>query len=378
MILLIGLAAGAGVLSFGVYFSQFLSVFGLGYSRWVLLGTSVACLAVTYWLARVGAKPAAWVMFVTEILATIAMLVVFVAVLVAHRDNWLDSSQLNLTGSSFSVVISAVVVAVAGFGGFESASVYGKEASNPHRTIPIAMVLSALLAGVIWMFAGYVLYLGFQYSSTTVAKSPAPMGTLAQVAGIGWYSHVVDISLAFTIGASLIAVFSWVARMMYTTSAEGVAPKSWSRIHPKYQTPSTALTQAGVVWLVAIVAMCFISDNPLDTFGDFIGDLSGYPLLLVYGLVCAGAIWYDWKQRGRATTWTFVGVMGVGGMAYVLYKNVVPFPGWPSNLVVGLFAAATVATCIAYGVLRERRSSVLAEVGSSVVEDTSVSPADSR
>lgn len=47
MVCLIGLAAGAGVLSFGVYFSQFLELFGVGYSRWLLGFTSVGCLALT-------------------------------------------------------------------------------------------------------------------------------------------------------------------------------------------------------------------------------------------------------------------------------------------------------------------------------------------
>ena len=45
------------------------------------------------------------------------------------------------------------------------------------------------------------------------------------------------------------------------------------------------------MWLVLVVGMTCISDNPLATFGDFIGDLSGYPLLLVYALVAA-ALFY--------------------------------------------------------------------------------------
>jgi len=366
MVCLIGVAAGAGVLSFGVYFSQFLSLFDIEYSAWLLGITSVACLAVTWWLARIGAKPAAWVMFVTEIAATIAMLVVFVAVLLAHTGDWVDSRQLNLTGTSTSVIISAVVLGVAGFGGFESAAVYGKEATNPRRVIPIAMVMSAALAGAIWMFSCYTLYLGFQFASVSLDKSPAPMGTLADVAGIGWYSYVVDLALSFTIGASLIAIFSWVARFMYTMSREGVAPKAWGRVHPKYQTPTTALTHAGILWLILIVGMTIISDNPLATFGEFLGDLSGYPLLLVYALVAAGAVRYQWRRGRRVSIGTIAGVLGVGGMAFVLYENFVPFPGWPTNLVIGLFVALTLGTSIAYLALRRHRPSVLAGIGSSV------------
>ncbi len=369
MVCLIGVAAGAGVLSFGVYFSQFLSLFDVEYSPWILGITSVACLAVTWWLARIGAKPAAWVMFVTEIAATIAMLVVFVAVLLSHTGNWVDSRQLQLSGVSTTVIISAVVLAFAGFGGFESAAVYGKEARDPRRVIPIAMVLSSLIAGVVWMFSGYTLYLGFQYATVSLDKSPAPMGTLADVAGIGWYSYVVDLSLSFTIGASLIAIFSWVARFMYTMSSEGVAPAAWRRIHPRYQTPTIALTHAGLFWLVLVVGMTIISDNPLATFGDFLGDLSGYPLLLVYGLVAAGAAVHQWRLGKRASLGVVAGVLGVAGMVFVLYENFVPFPGWPTNLVIALFLGVTAGTVITYAVLRRRRPDALAGIGSSVDED---------
>lgn len=365
MVCLIGLAAGAGVLSFGVYFSQFLELFDIGYSPWLLGVTSVTCLAVTWWLARIGAKPAAWVMFVTEIAATVAMIVVLVAVLLAHTGDLIDTRQTSLTGVSATAVIAAVVLGVAGFGGFESAAVYGKEAKNPHRVIPIAMVMSSALAGAIWMFSCYTLYLGFQFSSEKLSKSPAPMGTLADVAGIGWYSYIVDLSLSFTIGASLIAIFSWVARFMYTMSSEGVAPKAWRRIHPTYQTPTTALTTAGIIWLALVVGMTSISDNPLATFGEFLGDLSGYPLLLVYGLVAAGAVVHQWRQ-GRRGPGIAVGILGIGGMGFVLYKNFVPFPGWPTNLVIGLFLGLTVATSVAFLVLRRRRPETLAGIGTSV------------
>jgi amino acid transporter len=219
------------------------------------------------------------------------------------------------------------------------------------------------------MFSGYVLYLGFQFASVSLAKSPAPMGTLADVANIGWYSYVVDLALSFTIGASLIAIFSWVARFMYTMSSEGVAPRAWRRVHPKYQTPTTALNHAGILWLILIVGMTIISDNPLATFGDFLGDLSGYPLLLVYALVAAGAVAYQWRLGRRVSVGTIAGVLGVGGMAFILYKNFVPFPGWPTNLVIALFLGLTLGTIIAYFVLRRRRPSVLTGIGSSVDDD---------
>jgi hypothetical protein len=50
----------------------------------------------------------------------------------------------------------------------------------------------------------------------------------------------------------------------------------------------------------------------------------------------------------------------------VLYENFVPFPGWPTNLVIGLFLGLTVGTTVTYLVLRQRRPSALSGIGSSV------------
>jgi amino acid transporter len=370
MVALIGVAASASVLSFGVYFSQFLSLFHVAYGRPTLLITSVAALIICWNLSRVGARLAAWAMFVTEIVATLALFVVFIALIVNHRGPIIDTQQLHLHNVSLSVVLTAVVLGVGGFGGFESAAVYGQEATKPRRVIPTAMVLSVAIAGVVWMFSSYMLFFGFQDSTQSLAKSSAPMGTLAQIAGIGSYRYVVDAALAFTIGASLIAAFSWVARMMLTMSREGIAPQSWKRIHPRYHTPARALGIAGGVWLVLVVLMGATSSTPLSTYGELAGDLSGYPLLLVYGLICVAAIAYQWRHGHRYSAFVLIAALGAGSMVYVMYRSLVPWPPLPDSIVVGAFLAITIAIVVVYLILRPRRPSWLRRIGSSVDDDT--------
>ncbi len=366
MIALIGVAAGAGALSFGVYLGQFLTVFDITFGRVPLVLTSVAILAVGWLLSRIGARPAAWVMLVAEVATTIALLVVFVAVLITNDGSVVDTEQLSLSGSSVPLVLSAVVLGVGAFGGFESAAVYGREARNPTRAIPIAVIAAVAGAGVIWMFSSYVLFLGFQHSPVSLAASPAPMGTLAQIAGLDWYVYVVDLSLAFTIGASMIACFSWVARFMMTMSREGVAPAAWGRVHPKFRTPTTALNIAGIIWVTEVVVMGSISDTPLTTFGQAIGDMGGYPLLLVYGLVCVGAVRFQWQRGKRASVYVLIGVLGSIAMAYTLYDSVMPWPTFPNNIVPIVFVVATIAIVVLYFVIKRRRPAALAGVGSTV------------
>ena len=370
MVALIGFAAGTAILSFGIYFANFLSAFGVTYGRPILLGVSLPALVACWWLARVGAKPAAWFMFIAEVAATVAILVVFVAVLFEHRGSIIDTEQLKLENTSFSVIVTAVVLGVGGFGGFESAAIYGQESRRPTRVIPAAMVATVAIGGLVWMFSSYTLFLGFQDSTVSLAKSAAPLGTLAQVAGIGWYGYVIDLSLSVTIGASIIAVFSWVARMMFTMSREGVGPPSWRAVHPRYKTPAKALTFAGVVWFVAVLAMGLGSSTPLATYGATIGDLSGYPLLLVYGLICVAACVYRWREGKHRSPFILIGLAGAGAMAYVMRRSLIPWPPLPESIAAGAFLAGTASIVIVYVVLRRRYRRVFAALGNSVDEDT--------
>ena len=369
MIVLCGVALSATVLSFGVYFSQFLVLFHVSYGRPTLLVTSVFGLGVAWWMSRVGARPAAWVMFAAEIVTTLGMLVVFFAVLVTNKHSDLDPSQLHLKGASASVIITAIVLAVGAFGGFESASVYGREAKNPRRTIPVAMVATVSLAGVLWMFSGYVMYLGFQHSSVSLAKAAAPMATLAQISGIGWYGYVIDLALAFTLGASLIAGFSWVARMMLTMSRERVAPSRWRTVHPRYRTPSFSLNLVGSIWLVLVVLMAATSSTPLATFGDYAGDLSGYSYLLVYAVISLAAAAYVRRTTGWRSLFVSIGFAGAAAMGYVFYRSIVPWPPFPDSITLIAFFAATGVILAGYLLARARGIS-LDRIGSSVDEDT--------
>jgi amino acid transporter len=238
------------------------------------------------------------------------------------------------------------------------------------------MVATVAIGGLVWMFSSYTLFLGFQDSTVSLAKSSAPLGTLAQVAGIGWYGYVIDLSLSITIGASIIAVFSWVARMMFTMSRESVGPPSWRAVHPRYKTPAKALTFAGAVWFVVVLAMGLGSSTPLATYGATIGDLSGYPLLLVYGLICIAACVYQWREGKRRSLFILIGLAGAGSMAYVMRRSLFPWPPLPESIAAAAFLAGTASIVIVYFVLRRRHRRVFAALGNSADEDTAEAVAE--
>ncbi|MGA7629752.1 MAG: APC family permease, partial [Terriglobales bacterium] len=110
----------------------------------VLLATLVT--GVSIWIAYRDIKISARLMLWIEA-ASVTVIVVVVALLLARHGWHLDGEQLHLHGMTGSGLRLGLVLALFSFVGFESATTLGAEARNPLQTIPRAVILSALLAG---------------------------------------------------------------------------------------------------------------------------------------------------------------------------------------------------------------------------------------
>ena len=68
--------------------------------------------------------------------------------------------------------------------GFESATSLGSEARDPLKSIPRAVLWSAILAGLFFFLSAYAEVLGFRGEAETLDKSVAPLHLLAHKAGL--------------------------------------------------------------------------------------------------------------------------------------------------------------------------------------------------
>jgi amino acid transporter len=366
MLILVGVASlGSSVIGFGIYFAQFLDLFGLPDDRAVLAVCYVAALGAAWWAAYSGVRRSAWVMLSVEAAATVAITVLMIATLVTHDGSVVDTRQLRLEGTSAHDILHAAVLAVLAFGGFESASVFGREARNPRRAIPLAMTASVLFAGVLWIFSGYTLYLGFQGSGYDLAQSEQPLHDLAAIAGMPWFSYVVDLAISTTLLTSAIAIFNGVSRLMLTAADEGLAPASWRSLHPRYQTPARALNVLAACGAAVVAGVIVSGIGAFDIFGD-LGDLDGFAYLTLYALVCVGSIAFL-RRRGALRAWRVgAALAAAGGLGYVFVSNVVPWPAWPENLLLAIALGVIGLSLLGYALLRALRPTVLRRAGSTV------------
>jgi amino acid transporter len=364
---LFGLFSAATLAGFGIYASQFLASVGLGWGHttvYVLYGLGVtASLAA----AVSGMRRSAGVMLALEITTGIAILVLMVAVLVHHGGSPVDRTQLTLHRTSTNMVLDGVVLAVLAFAGFESATVLGREASNPRRTIPVALLLTVVTAGVFWTFCGYVMYLGFEGAHLNLAASSAPLGDLATLAQVGWLGKPIDLAVSLTLFGSLIALFNGLSRILFTMARDGLAPKPLLKVHPRWGTPWVASTVIAVVWTVTVLVMVLASIGPFEIVDHF-GDVNGYAYMVIYGTLAIGALVFLRRRRALRALDAIAAVASVLVLAYVFYDNATE-PGSDRWIFYGVLA--TFATMLGtYVVVRAKRPAAFARVGASVGLDT--------
>src|SRR5271155_800168 len=158
-LLLAYIATGSSVIGGFYHFGNLLLRDATGH------GTSAAFLAVlvtaiSIWIAWRDVKISARLMLWIE--AVSVSFILIVVALVLFRHGWhLDWEQFRLRGMTGSGLRLGLVLALFSFVGFESATTLGAEARNPLKTIPRAVLQSAVIAGAFFILSAYTEELGF-------------------------------------------------------------------------------------------------------------------------------------------------------------------------------------------------------------------------
>ena len=355
-----------GVTLIGPYAASFLETVGVpAASQTGFIAITALTTVASAAFAIAGIKISTRIGLVLEIVSVAAVLLVLVVVVVRSGDS-AAPSQFDLSGLTFDGVTFGIVLAVLGFVGFESSASLGAEARDPHRTIPRAVIGSAVLVGVLYVFATYASVLGFG-GTEALSSSAAPVSDLARQNGVGGVTWLVDLGVTASFFAVAIASINAASRVLYTMGEEDVLPAVLGRAHRTHKTPHVAISViAPIVGLVPIVLMV-AGQGPLEVYA-YVGTVGTFGYMLGY-LLMAAALPFFLRRRGEANPLsTVLAVVVVLALLYVFYKNVVPVPDPPMNLMPWIFLAALLLGLAWYATVRIRNPQVLAEVGTTEEE----------
>ena len=213
----------------------------------------------------------------------------------------------------------SLMVAFTCFLGFESAALYGEEAADPRRSIPIATYTAVVSIAVFYLFTAWVT-VGALVPDDVAARANAEGGELmfnvfTRYGGEG-LTGIMGVLVCLSLLASTLAIHNAAARYIFALGREWLLPPWFGEAHPRHGAPSRA---SAAVSLMTIVAVAPFALSGLDPFK------AGVPVLIGFGSVgiiflqafAAVAILVYLRRHGGEPAWvmgaTWLGTLGLIG-----------------------------------------------------------------
>ncbi len=234
---------------------------------WVWL---VGFILTTTTLNILGIKVAAGASFVLmafQILVIVFFFVLSLRQVVADGGSLVSTTPFLHEGSSLSTISAGAALAAYAFLGFDAVTTLIEETHEPRKTIPRAILLTALIGGAIFVLLAYATQL--VHPGSTFDDSSSAAFEIAKTIGGNLFGALFLAGLVVAQFASGIAAQAGASRLMYAMGRDGVLPKRvFAYLHRRLQTPVFGIALVGVVGLVALTLDVSTSTSFIN-FGAF-------------------------------------------------------------------------------------------------------------
>ncbi len=226
-------------------------------------------------------------------------------------------------------ILGAAGVVFFAFIGFDAVSTAAQEAKNPKRDMPIGILGSLAICTVLYILFAHVLTgMATTEDFRTSGKEASVVFAINKyMIGYGWLGKLVTVAILGGFSSVILVMLLGQSRVFYSMSKDGLLPKAFSAVHPKYNTPYKASL------FILILVGLFAAFVP----GDIVGDMTSIGTLFAFMLVCAAVIVLRKTnpelKREFKTPWVpFVPILGIlvcGAMIFGL--------GWTNWLRLGVW-----------------------------------------
>lgn len=187
-------------------------------------------------------------------------------------------------------VLGGAAIVFFAFIGFDAVSTAAQEAKNPKRDMPIGILGSLAVCTVLYILFGHVLT-GVAPWRDFVDPQKGREASVAYaistyMTGYSWLSTAVTVAILAGFSSVILVMLMGQSRIFYTMSNDGLIPKAFGAIHPKFKTPYKAN------WILFVFVGLFAAFVP----GHVAGDLTSFGTLFAFVLVSLGV----WILRRKA------------------------------------------------------------------------------
>ena len=161
--------------------------------------------------------------------------------------------------------------------GFDAVSTAAQEAKKPQRDMPIGIIGSLAICTVLFILYSYVLTGIVNYKKLDVA---APLSLALDKIPYTWLGILMNLAVIAGLTSVILVMLLGQSRVFYSMSVDGLLPKLFSDVHPKFRTP----------WRSNLLLMVFVSLFSAFAPLSVVGNMTSIGTLFAFVLVCAG-IW---------------------------------------------------------------------------------------
>lgn len=186
-----------------------------------------------------------------------------------------NAHNFNLHG-----VLSATVIVVVSYLGFDAVSTLSEEAKDPRKSIGKATVLSIVFVGAIFIVESWLAGVAFP-DFASLNSDTAFLDILQTVGGTPLVTMaILAITLAFGLACNIESQTS-ISRVLFSMGRDGILPKVFASLHPKYKTPAFGIVATGVFNLLIALILGL----------DLIAQLLSFGALLAFCALNAAVIY---------------------------------------------------------------------------------------
>ena len=247
---------------------------------------------------------------------------------------FVDDSGINHHFGGIMGILGAAGTVFFAFIGFDAVSTAAQETINPKRNMPIGILGSLAVCTILYILFAHVL------TGVATVEDFRTGGKEASVAfaigkymiGYQWLANFVTIAILAGFSSVILVMLLGQSRVFYSMGKDGLLPKTFGDLHPKYKTPYKA--NLAILVIVGLFA-AFIP-------GDIVGDMTSIGTLFAFILVCISVIVLrkthpDMKREFKTPFVPLVPILGIGVCLAMIYglgwTNWLRLAGW---LAIGL------------------------------------------
>lgn len=196
---------------------------------------------------------------------------------------YIPSNTTDVSGEfGWSGIFAGAGVVFFAFIGFDAVSTAAQEAKNPQRDMPRGILLSLLICVILYILFAHVLAGVANYKEFRTVGQEASITYVIDtyMEGYAWLSTLVTVAILAGFSSVILVMLMGQSRVFFSMSKDGLVPKVFSQLHPKFKTP----------WKSNLLFFIFVGLIAAFVPASIISDMTVIGTLFAFVLVCLGII----------------------------------------------------------------------------------------